>query len=86
MIRPPAIRQARIPAIRPRRHSAVTPAPVSMASPRITVGVARSVDRRANPASVRVMKVLRARPMAEGELKGWAPTARTMPISTSRAK
>ncbi len=68
-----------IPTMESRRHSALSALPRSMASARSTTGVARSVERRANPAVVFVMKSLRTPPIRVGSLYGKGPTDSTMP-------
>ena len=50
-----------------------------MARPSRTSGVARSVERRARPAVVSVMKDLRQPPITVGSEKGNGPTERTRP-------
>ena len=49
-----------------RRQRAETPLPSSMAMPRSTSGVARSVERMARPAVVSVMKRLSTPPTGVG--------------------
>ena len=54
------------PVLRTRAATALTPAPRNMASPRMTRGEARSVERRARPAVVSTRKDLMADPTVEG--------------------
>ena len=48
--------------------------------------MARSVERRARPAVVLVMKDLKSRPIVVGLLKGNGPTERTRPTKISTMK
>ena len=47
----------------------------------MTSGEARSVERRASPAVVSTMNVLKTEPTLEGSAYGLGPTARTMPTT-----
>ena len=69
-----------------RRNRADTAPPRSTARPSTTSGVARLVLRSANPTVDPVAPALTSAPSGEGFDRGLAPTAMTVPISTSATK